>query len=486
MDLMDHFRVIYRRRWPVLLASLLVASLAYAWSVTRPPVYRAKALISVTSGRAVSGESVTEEDTLFLTRNYAELARTRPVVADAASRSGLRLSPGEARHRLSSQAASDVGFLTITADGPSPASATALANGAVDALLAAVTAQQSEALREALAPVESEIQRLEGELNDLRRAGVGRVPLDNRYEALVQKATERLLAPTDRLAVVAAARAESQPVSPTPVRDAVLVLLAALVVNAELAVVVEALRDRFSTQDQDDAVTEVTGLPVLARVPESGGEPTVEAIRTLRTNLMFMETTERLRTVAVVSADPSAGKTFTALRLAESVASLGVPVVLVDGDLRRPSLHRQLGLSSTPGLGDLLRGASLERVLRPAPDNEHLDVMTAGSSITDPAGALGGRQFRTVLEQLDQAGMVVVDTPACALFADGLAIASQCDAAIVIVDADGTRRRSVRRLVHQLKQVGSNPIGVVINRVEPESRSRYSYYRYRSAEVASR
>jgi capsular exopolysaccharide synthesis family protein len=302
----------------------------------------------------------------------------------------------------------------------------------------------------------------------------------------VQRATERRLAPTDRLGLAAAARAEDDRVSPTPVRDAVLVLLAALVVNAELAVVVEALRDRFSTQDQDDAVTEVTGLPVLARVPESGGEPTVEAIRTLRTNLMFMETTERLRTVDVVGADPSAGKTFTALRLAESVASLGVPVVLVDGDLRRPSLHRQLGLSSTPGLGDLLRGVSLERVLRPAPDNEHLDVMTAGSSITDPAGALGGRQFRTVLEQLDQAGMVVVDTPACALFADGLAIASQCDAAIVIVDADGTRRRSVRRLVHQLKQVGSNPIGVVINRVEPESRSRYSYYRYRSAEVASR
>ena len=483
---MDHLRVIYRRRWPVLLASLLVASLAYAWSVTRPPVYRAKALISVTSGRAVSGESVTEEDTLFLTRNYAELARTRPVVADAAVRSGLPVSAGDARRRLSAQAESDVGFLSVTAEGPSPASATALATGAVDALLAAVTAQQAEALREALAPVDSEIQRLEGQLNDLRRAGLGRVPLDSRYEALVQKATERLLAPTDRLAVVSAARAENEPVSPTPLRDAVLVLLAALVLNAELAVVVEALRDRFTTEEQDDAVTEVTGLPVLARVPETGDEQTVEAIRTLRTNLMFMETSSRLRTVAVVSANSGAGKTFTSVHLAESVASLGVPVVLVDGDLRRPSVHRHLELPLTPGLGDLLRGAGLEPVLRRAPDHDHLDVMTAGSSVTDPAGALGGRQFRSVLEQLDQAGMVVVDTPACSLFADGLAIASQCDAAIVMVDARGTRRRSVRRLVHQLRQVGSNPIGVVVNRVEPESRSRYSYSRYRAAEVARR
>ncbi len=481
---MDHFRVIYRRRWPVLVASLLVASLAYAWSVTRPPVYRAKALVSVTSGRAAAGESVTEEDTLFLTRNYAELARTRPVVADAAARSELGISPGEARRRLSAEAAGDVGFLTITADGSSPARATALAKGAVDALLATVAAQQAESLREALGPVDAEIQRLEGELNDVRRAGIGRVPLDSRYEALVQKATERLLAPTDRLAVVSAARAESEPVSPTPARDAVLVLLAALVLNAELAVVVEALRDRFTTEDQDDAVTEVTGLPVLARVPDSGGEQTVEAVRTLRTNLMFMETSERLRTVAVVSADPNAGKTFTAVRLAESVASLGVPVVLVDGDLRRPSVHRQLGLPLAPGLGDLLRGATLERVLNRAPDHDHLDVMTAGSSLSDPAGALGGRQFRAVLEQLDEAGMVIVDTPACALFADGLAIASQCDAAIVMVDAGGTRRRSVRRLVHQLKQVGSNPIGVVVNRVEPEARSRYSYYRYRSAELS--
>ena len=481
---MDHFRVIYRRRWPVLVASLLVAALAYAWSVTRSPVYRAKALVSVTSGRAVSGESVTEDDTLFLTRNYAELARTRPVVTDAAVRSGLDISAGDARRRLSARSASDVGFLTITADGPSPASATALAKGAVDALLGAVSAQQAESVRDALAPVDAEIQRLEEELNDLRRAGAGRVPLDSRYEALVQEATERLLAPTDRLAVVSAARAESEPVSPTPLRDAVLVLLAALVLNAELAVVVEALRDRFSAEDQDDAVTEVTGLPVLARVPDTGGEQTVEAVRTLRTNLMFMETSERLRTVAVVSADPNAGKTFTAVHLAESVASLGVPVVLADGDLRRPSIHRQLGLPLTPGLGDLLRGASLERVLKRAPDHDHLEVMTAGSSVSDPAGALGGRQFRSVLEQLDSAGMVIVDTPACALFADGLALASQCDAAIVMVDAAGTRKRSVRRLVHQLNQVGSKPIGVVVNRVEPEARSRYSYYRYRSAELS--
>jgi Mrp family chromosome partitioning ATPase len=81
--------------------------------------------------------------------------------------------------------------------------------------------------------------------------------------------------------------------------------------------------------------------------------------------------------------------------------------------------------------------------------------------------------------------MIVVDTPACALFADALAVASHCDATIVVVDLRGTRRRALRRLIEQLRQVGANPIGVVVNRVEPPARGSH-YYEYRSKALADR
>ena len=487
MDLFEHSRAMWRRRWPVLAASLIVAAMVYGWSSTRPPVFSAKALISVTSGRALSGESVTEEDTVFLTRNYAELAGTRPVLDDAATRSGLAITAAGIDRRLSAEAANDIGFLTLEAVGPTREEATAVTKGASEALLAAVAEQQAATLRAALEPAESEVQKLEAVLSALPTDAVSRRALEGRHEALVQAATERRLAPVDQLVLVSAARAEERPVSPTPRRDAALAFLAALVINAELAVLIEARRDRFSTEEQDESVGEVTGLPVLARVPAGGGEQVVEAVRSLRTNLMFMETGgERLRTVAVVSADPNAGKTFTALHLATSVASLEIPVVLVDGDLRRPSVHREVGLSVSPGLGDLLGGAAFDSVLRRLPGNDHLHFMTAGSAVADAAGVLGSRSFTDVLTHLDAAGMVIVDTPACSLFADAMAIASHCDATIMVVDARGTKRRSVGRVLRQLSQVGANPIGVVVNRVESSDRSSYSYYRYRPESAGTR
>jgi len=484
MDLFEHFRVIARHRWSVLVASVVVAGLAFAWSYTRPPVYEATASITVTSGRAVSGQNVTEQDTLFLTRNYAELARTRPVVADAVLRSKLPISVADARRRISSRASGDVGFLTLSATGPSLDAATRLAQATADALTAAVAREQAAAVRETLAPIEGEIGQVGGELAQLPPGAGNREVLMARYQALVQAATERRVAPTDRLVLVSPARGDSTPVSPTPVRDTVLALLVALVVNAELAVLLEVLRDRMSGSEDDEGSGEIMGLPVLASIPAGEGEETQEAFRTLRTSLMFLETTGPLRTVAVVSANPDAGKTFTCHHLARSVASLGLPVVLVDADLRRPSVHREAGVSLAPGLTDVLRGAPVATALRPDPLQGDLRLLPGGSAVADPAGLVASRVFGEVVDRLD-GGEVVVDTPACDLFADGFAIASHCDATVVVVDAKRTRRRTVRRVIAQLRRVRANPISIVLNRVETRA-SRSSYYGYRRETAAPR
>lgn len=483
MDLFEHFRVISRRRWPVLAASVAVAALVFGWSYTRPPLFQAKALITVTSGRAVSGQSVTQQDSLFLSRNYAELAGTRPVLADAAARSKLDLSAADAGERILSRASGDVGFITISATGASPDDATRLAQATADALITAVEEEQAKAVRAALAPIDTEISQVGGELAQLPPGAGNREVLVARYQALVQAATERRLAPTDRLVLVSPARGDSVPVSPTPVRDTVLALLVALVINSELAVLLEVLRDRMSGTEDDEGSGEIMGLPVLASIPRGEGEETQEAFRTLRTSLMFLETTGPLRTVAVVSANPNAGKTFTCAHLARSVASLELPAVLVDGDLRRPSLHHDAGISVSPGLSDVLGGSPLPLALRPDPRQADLRLLTGGSQVPDPAGLVAGRMFGEMLDKLD-GGLVVVDTPACDLFADGFAIASHCDATLVVVDAKGTRRRAVRRVITQLHRVGANPIGIVLNRAETR-RSAYYYGNHRDT-VGSR
>ena len=87
--------------------------------------------------------------------------------------------------------------------------------------------------------------------------------------------------------------------------------------------------------------------------------------------------------------------------------------------------------------------------------------------MADPAGLFGGRSFREALDDMTWAELVLVDTPAGGSYADALAIASQCDATLVVVDAQNSKRRSVRNLVESLRHVSAQPIGIVLNRVEP-------------------
>lgn len=456
---------------------MVVAALVAGWSLSRPRVFAASTVVSVTSGRATAGESVTKDDTLFLAGTYAELAETGPVLADSTARSGLSIPVTTTAERLSAVASEDVGFVTVAATGPSPEEASALAEGGAEALIDAVSTQQEQILRDVLRPVEDEIAEVGRQLAD-PSLGPPSEALEARYAALVASSTERRLQPVDRLMVVSPARSGPTPVSPAPLRDATLALLAALVVNAELAVVLSAVNDRFSGENEDLEATEVTGLPVLARVPASGEDGMLEAFRTLRTNLMFMDSLARMRTVAIVSVDPAAGKSFTSVNLARSAASIEVPVALVDADLRRPSVHEYLDLPLVPGLAELLGGGfELAQVVQLSPRDEGLHVLTGGSPPADASRLVGSVELGEVFERLDWAGLVVVDTPATGLFADALAVASRCDAVLVVIDLATSKRRSVRNLVRQLEQVGAKPIGVVINRSEPVSRSSYHYGR---------
>lgn len=476
MALSEYLRVIWRRKWRILVVALVLAGTVYARSNSRPKEYRAEAVLAVTAGRTSSPAGAGS-----LARSYAVLASTRPVVARAVEDGKLRVGASAARDQVSARAGDD-GFLRIRAEGPSPRRAEQLATAVAQALVTTVKARQDAARQEVLAPAVAEMADLERQLGSRDIAGDAplRTALLARYSELARAVTAARLVPPDRVEIVSPARAASAPVSPQPAADALLTLLLALAGFSVVALGVEVLSDRFSTERPAEEATRITGLPVLAEIPKAGGAEVIEAFRTLRTSLMFMSTSERLRTLAVVSVDPGSGKTFTALNLAREAAALEVPVVLIDGDLRRPILHDRLGLPRSPGLSEMLTGAvDPANVGHVVPgDAGHmvagwLRVVPGGSAVADPAGLFGGRFFREALDGMAWAELVIVDTPAAGLFADALAIASQCDATLIVVDAQNSRRRPVRHLVENLRQVSAQPIGIVLNKTEPTPRPSY-------------
>jgi capsular exopolysaccharide synthesis family protein len=471
MDLTEHLRLIFQRKWLVLGASLAVALLVFGWRTTQPKTWSAASLIDVVASGGQQSTTATEESVLFTSESYAELATTRPVLAraGAAVQPPLDLPTVEQRAKTSSTRA---GYIDIVVTGPTPAAATQLADALAQAIVDTVANRQSQQTTALLQPAQAQITELENRLNELGPNDQRRETLRLQYEALVQNAAETRLRAVDRLSVVAPAHAADGPVSPHPKRDALVTLIVALVVNSELAVFLVRLGDRFGEEDVAAAISAEIGLPVLAEVPQGDDEQMLEGFNSLRTNLMFMQP-ERLRSVAVVGGESGVGKTFVAVNLAKSIGRLEVPVVLIDGDLRRPAVHERLGTTRAPGLKEMLDGKDVSA--RPVPDVPSLQVLPAGAPAPDPARLLVSNEFRTFLESLSWAETVIIDTPPTGPFADAVAIGLRCDAVILVVDSRRARRRRLRRVTDNLRQSGVNLLGVVVNRTAPPNLQ--SYYR---------
>jgi capsular exopolysaccharide synthesis family protein len=312
------------------------------------------------------------------------------------------------------------------------------------------------------------------------------VALNAQLQALYQAVATREAQPADQLNLVQPSLAQPTPVAPTPKRDAALGFITALVIDAELAVGWELLGDRLPVDRAEEEVTRLTGLPVLAQIPEGGGEEVVEAFRTLRTSMLFLESAGNQRTVAIASFEPAAGKSFVATNLALSFAELEVNVTLVDGDMRRPTVHERLGLSRSPGLAEVLSGGSdLADAIQLSGSRPQLQVLSAGQPASDPPGLITGGLVPRVFKPLagatgPTADLVIVDTPAEHVFPDALTIAVHCDSTLLVVDVRRGRKRAVRSTINRLRQINVNLVGVVLNRAQPDQTPRQYRYRYQS------
>ncbi len=211
-----------------------------------------------------------------------------------------------------------------------------------------------------------------------------------------------------------------------------------------------------------------------------------EAFHNLHTGILFADAVRTVRTVVVTSAQPSEGASTVAANLAVVMARAGERVILVDADLRRPVLHDLFGLPAAPGLSDLyLAGpdspvepaariaASLRQTVVP-----NLRLLGAGQDAPNPAELLASARTVALLAALrEQADVVIVDTPAVGLLADGVILASHADGTILVVRANGPRRDLVRGALHKLTSVNARVLGLVLNMADVPGGRQARYYR---------
>jgi polysaccharide biosynthesis transport protein len=480
MDLAGHIAAIWRHKWIVLVASIVVAAFTYLFTSVQHKVYQATAQLNVVVGQSSSQSPETLSP--YLAQSDAALAKTSPVLKEAVKLARLNLTELQASSDVSVDNPSGLGYLQVAATGPSRAAATSLANGLTQALIQAVNNQATVSSTLQTTLLQNETNSINAQLQNPNLSTSERVVLEDQLSALDAAYAQELAQGQNGLSIVSPASGLSSPVSPTPKRSAAFALVAALVVISELSVGYELLSDRFSRNVDDEEIKNLTGLPILARVPMGDGADLVEAFRTLRTSLLFRGDADETRTIAVISTMPRVGKTFVSVNLACSFADLGINTALVDGDMRRPSIASEVGIADVPGLSEALVDGNVANRMAPVrrarESQNKVDLLPAGDTAADPAALLTGHLSELVLPALAGYDIVVFDTPAEHYFPDAAIISSRCDAAIVVIDTQITKRRSLKVILEHLYRVGGNPVGVVVNRSSNAATGSY-YYRAR-------
>lgn len=224
----------------------------------------------------------------------------------------------------------------------------------------------------------------------------------------------------------------------------------------------------------------VLPIPILGQVPlvkDENNKPTssfIEAYRGIRTRLEYSSVDKKLKTLMITSAEPAAGKSSISLNLASVLSQGGKKVIIVDCDLRKPSIHMKLKLTNNKGLTDYLIGKiKLNEAIRKV--NNNLEVITSGNKATDPSNIIGSKAMEKFINELNEIyDYVIIDTPSIKNINDGLELANKCDGVIYVVKAEKTKKDDIIEGYRELEDINANIIGSILNGVSDSGDSYYS------------
>lgn len=342
-------------------------------------------------------------------------------------------------------------------------------------------------LKRQRAAFEPQLRNLPGQQNRLADLKRDAKSAEDIYNALQQKYNEANAAKDSVLSditVTQRADPEAASVKPDVKLNLVVGTLIALILGFSGAFIIDYFDN--SIKDEDDVARELA-LPVLATIPrlEQKGKYalpwirslTIESFLQLVTSLRYASDTP-VRTMTFTSPLQGDGKSSVALNTAIAMAEVQPRILLIDADLRRPSLHAKLNVRNDRGLSDLLVGtAAIEEVTRTT-RHGGLDLITAGTRTPNPFKLLQSDRFEEFLETaLNTYKTIIIDGPALGPVIDGAILSAKTDGTVLVVAAGGTDMRSTKRALTRLQGVGvKNILGVVVNKATPRRADYTDYY----------
>jgi capsular exopolysaccharide synthesis family protein len=322
----------------------------------------------------------------------------------------------------------------------------------------------------------------------------------SQYDTLITKLNEAGVSSelkTQSAQIVDLAVTPGRPFSPKLSLNLAVGLALFLALAAAIIYILELLNNTFTNTEQ---VEKELGLPVFGILPKvderefiaSIGDPKSglsEAYRTLRTSLQFSGAEGAPKTLLVTSAEPSEGKTTTSFKLGQDFAALGAKVLLIDGDLRKPNLHRMFGFDNVLGLSNLLTNTvhrdQLPNLLKKT-KVDNLFVLTSGTIPPNPADLLSSPRMALITGSLSKRfDLIIIDAPPIVGLADAPILSRIAQGTLVVVSTNQVTRKAAKAAIKRLKAAGSNVVGVAmtkfsVNKFDYNYAYRYMNYQYYS------
>lgn len=207
--------------------------------------------------------------------------------------------------------------------------------------------------------------------------------------------------------------------------------------------------------------------------------PISEAYRTLRTNITFSSVDEEIKVIMVTSSGAGEGKSTTVANIAATYAQNDQKVVLLELDLRKPTVHKTFNLSNRIGITNVLtKQVELESTIQET-SVPNLHVITSGPTPPNPSELVGSKSLYNIIQQLKELfDFVIIDTPPVLAITDSQLIASHCDGVILVADSGKVKRSALLHAKERLQVVNAKILGVVINNAKRKKDDNYYYYYY--------
>jgi len=511
-ELYRYWQILWRHKWVILIAVIVVFTGTVVFTFQQSPVYSASSKVLISppaylypysgTGQLLASQGLPYSSDLPYYINYLENYRVWLTGADMMDKIREEVKsfyPKSEQMPFSMNVSiiRDTSIFNITIEAGDPELSKVAANASALILMQenertfAIGLETASELieKQILSPLE-ELSRIRG---DSESPVIDSGTTDNKEpESQLWQASQ-----LNNVRIMDYARTPGFPIRPNKKQNAALGLLVGIFLGGGLAFFLEYMDTSIRTIGDIEKYLSWSVLAIIPRFTEtikgktSGPEiqpmvskfpksASAEAYRTLRTNIQLADLDNPPKLLVITSAIPLEGKSTTAINLAVVLAKKEGKVLLVDADLRKPTIHKILHLDNSSGLADLIvNNSELAVSAKQSKDIDNLWVLTSGSVPSNPSELLGSSRMKTLVEQMKKEyEYVIFDTPPLISVSDSAILASQADGIIMVVRPGKVKGEIGRRTKELLERIGTPVLGCVFNGIEPSHRNYYYYYNY--------